>query len=74
MTTINRRNFLKLGSGIIVGSAMAGCAGISTGGATKKVVVVGGGTGCATTAKYLRMLDAFIHLTLTDSNNHNHTR
>lgn len=57
MTTINRRNFLKLGSGILVSSAVAGCSGMQIGGATKKVVVVGGGTGGATAAKYLRMFD-----------------
>lgn len=73
MTTINRRNFLKLGSGILVSSAVAGCSGMQIGGATKKVVVIGGGTGGATAAKYLRMFDPSIEVTLIEANKHYHT-
>jgi sulfide dehydrogenase [flavocytochrome c] flavoprotein subunit len=42
-------------------------------GATKKVVVVGGGTGGATAAKYLRMADPSIEVTLIEANEHYYT-
>ncbi len=72
MTTINRRNFLKLSGGVAVGSALAGCAGMNTG-ARKKVVVIGGGSGGATAAKYLTMMDANIDVTLIEANKNYHT-
>jgi sulfide dehydrogenase [flavocytochrome c] flavoprotein subunit len=42
-------------------------------GATKKVVVVGGGTGGATAAKYLRLADPSIEVTLIEANEHYYT-
>jgi len=47
-----RREFLKAGSATLAATAL-GCAGVPAGGA--KVVVVGGGYGGATAAKYVRM-------------------
>ncbi len=67
-----RRNFLKLfGAG--AGAATLGLAGCATGpgGApAKKVVVVGGGYGGTIAAKYLRMMDPSIEVTLIERNDH----
>lgn len=72
MSTINRRDFLKVTGGVTLGTALSGCATL-TGTAKKKVVVVGGGTGGATAAKYLTMMDPNIHVTLIEANRHYHT-
>ena len=67
MAKLNRRDFIKL-------AGVAGAAGATAGvpfsvlGATKKVVIVGGGIGGATTAKYLRMMDPGIEVTLVEQN------
>ncbi len=50
---LNRRDFMKLAGAAGVGVAFSGCA--SMGKARAQVVVVGGGYGGATVAKYLRM-------------------
>ena len=66
MKKINRRNFAK-----IIGSAgLASSLGMPSlvFGASKKVVVVGGGFGGATAAKYLRKLDSSIDVTLVEPN------
>lgn len=66
MSKINRRGFLKItgalsGSGLLPGSLLAaGKAGKA------KVVVIGGGFGGATAAKYLRILDPDIEVTLIE--------
>ncbi len=62
MTTFDRRTFLKLGAAASVLSA-AGCAG--TGGKAR-VVVVGGGFGGATAAKYIRMWDPSIEVVMVE--------
>ena len=72
MTTFNRRDFLKLGGGVVVGSALSGCASLNLG-ASKKVVVIGGGSGGATAAKYLTMMDPGIEVTLIEANKQYHT-
>ena len=65
-----RRNFVKT-SGALLGAAgtlglMAGCA---TGGSGAKVVVIGGGYGGATAAKYVRMWSDYgINVTLVEPN------
>ncbi len=69
---LERRNFLKLfGAG--AGAATLGLAGCATspggkGGA--KVVVVGGGYGGTIAAKYIKMMDASIDVTLIERNDH----
>ena len=66
MKKINRRNFAK-----IIGSAgLASTLGMPSlvFGASKKVVVVGGGFGGATAAKYVRKLDSSIDVTLVEPN------
>ncbi len=66
MKQINRRQFLKT---IAAGSALGslGFPAISRA-ASKRVVVVGGGTGGATVAKYLRLLDSNTEVTLIERN------
>ncbi|HPE81461.1 MAG: FAD-dependent oxidoreductase [Gammaproteobacteria bacterium] len=66
MAHITRRRFLQAtGSAVAVGAlgfpAIVGAAG-------KKVVVVGGGAGGATAAKYIRMADPSIEVTLIEAN------
>jgi sulfite dehydrogenase len=56
MTEFNRRDFLKATAAGAVSAAFAGCASVSeTGKPIGRVIVVGGGFGGATAAKYLRM-------------------
>ena len=58
-----RRDFIKLlGAGAALG--VAGCA--STGATKARVVVVGGGFGGATAAKYIRMWDASIEVVMIE--------
>ncbi|MEK7810550.1 MAG: FCSD flavin-binding domain-containing protein [Pseudomonadota bacterium] len=71
--TMERRNFLKfLGAG--AGVATLGLAGCATQPAmqsgTRKVVVVGGGYGGTIAAKYIRMMDPTIEVTLIERNDH----
>jgi len=53
--SMQRRDFLKAAGAAGVAGAMAGCASMPGGASAGKVVVVGGGYGGATAAKYLRM-------------------
>ncbi|MCC6867304.1 MAG: FAD-dependent oxidoreductase [Burkholderiales bacterium] len=53
--TIPRRNFLRAAAAAAGVGILPGCATTGTGGPRGKVVVVGGGYGGATAAKYLRM-------------------
>lgn len=68
---ITRRGFVK-GAGVATAIGMVGTPFIALG-ASKKVVVVGGGTGGATAAKYLRMADPTIEVTLIEANKHYYT-
>ncbi len=67
MSQINRREFIKL-------AAAASSAAVLTisksahAGAKGKVVVIGGGYGGATAAKYLRLMDPGVEVTLIESN------
>jgi NADPH-dependent 2,4-dienoyl-CoA reductase/sulfur reductase-like enzyme len=64
---MDRRQFLKAGAAGVAFSGLAGCSGMGT--ATKaRVAVVGGGYGGATAAKYIRMLDPGIEVTLIEPN------
>ena len=67
--TIRRRDFLKAASAAGATSVLGGCAGMATGPAAGSVVVVGGGYGGATTAKYIRMWsNGRIDVTLVETN------
>jgi sulfide dehydrogenase [flavocytochrome c] flavoprotein subunit len=68
---INRRSFLR-STGAITAVGAIGMPGLVFG-AGKKVVVVGGGTGGATAAKYLKRADASIDVTLIEANPVYHT-
>lgn len=71
MSDINRRDFVKLATGTFA----LGAAGLPmfSFGASSKVVVVGGGIGGATAAKYIRMMDSSVEVTLIEPNKHYHT-
>ena len=71
MSNMNRRNFLTLTSGMVAVSAL-GFPMLSFG-AGKRVVIVGGGMGGATAAKYIKMADASIEVTLIEINPIYHT-
>jgi sulfide dehydrogenase [flavocytochrome c] flavoprotein subunit len=73
MTEINRRNFIKLSGGAAAVAASVGYSSFAIGGASKKVVVIGGGIGGATAAKYIRMADSSIEVTVIEPNAHYHT-
>ena len=68
--TMQRREFLKAATAAGATTLVAGCASMGTGGpAIGKVVVVGGGYGGATAAKYLRMYSqGRVDVTLVESN------
>lgn len=67
MSKINRRNFIKAGGAVAAGVSALGY-GKFVAAATKKVVVVGGGIGGGTAAKYIRMMDPSIEVTLIEGN------
>ena len=68
---ITRRRFIQA-SGLATAVGTVGVPYIAMG-ATQKVVVVGGGTGGATAAKYLRMADSSIEVTLIEANKNYYT-
>jgi len=70
MSNFTRRNFLKVGGGAVAAASALGFSSFAIGGAAKKVVVVGGGIGGATAAKYIRMMDSSIEVTLIEANKH----
>ncbi len=73
MTTISRRQFLKLTSGAAAASLLSGAPAIARGAPAKHVVVVGGGAGGASAARYLRMNDPSIEVTLIEPNTEYYT-
>ncbi|HDP88722.1 MAG TPA: twin-arginine translocation signal domain-containing protein [Thioalkalivibrio sp.] len=71
MTQISRRNFIKtVGAGGALGLfGLAGCGSDNGGSAARaKVVIIGGGPGGATCAKYLKRFDSDIEVTLVEPN------
>jgi NADPH-dependent 2,4-dienoyl-CoA reductase/sulfur reductase-like enzyme len=73
MSAVSRREFLGgLGFGLLAGSSLAGCAASTKGDFAPKsgprVVVIGGGWGGATAAKYVRLLDPGIEVILVEPN------
>ena len=68
---ITRRGFIQT-AGAATAIGMVGTPYIALG-ATKKVVIVGGGTGGATAAKYIRMADSSVEVTVIEPNKHYHT-
>ena len=68
MSKFTRRNFLKVSGGAAVAASAMSISPFAIGGAGKKVVVVGGGMGGAVAAKYIRMMDSSIEVTLIEAN------
>jgi len=70
MTQFNRRNFLKLSGGALGTAAASGAAFYtpSAFAAKARVVVVGGGMGGATAARYIKRLDPAIDVTIVEAN------
>jgi NADPH-dependent 2,4-dienoyl-CoA reductase/sulfur reductase-like enzyme len=64
----NRRQLLKL-AGAAGALSLAGCAGMGSGAPKARVVVVGGGYGGATAAKYLRLWDPAIEVVMVEREN-----
>lgn len=69
---LNRRNFVKA-AGAASAVGIVGLPHIAKAGGGKKVVVVGGGTAGATAAKYLKMADESIDVTIVEPNEHYYT-
>jgi sulfide dehydrogenase [flavocytochrome c] flavoprotein subunit len=68
---ITRRGFIQT-AGAATAVGMVGVPYIAMG-ASKKVVVVGGGTAGATAAKYMKMADPSVDVTLIEANSHYYT-
>lgn len=68
MKHVDRRSFLKVAGGGIAASTLSGLSSFAIAAGGKNVVVVGGGVGGATAAKYIRMMDSSINVTLVEPN------
>ncbi len=68
--TVSRREFMKWASASAGVTAVTGCATGGSSGSAGRVVVVGGGYGGATAAKYIRMWAPDIAVTLVEPNQH----
>jgi sulfide dehydrogenase [flavocytochrome c] flavoprotein subunit len=66
---MNRRDFIRLTGGAIAAGGLVGLPYLAFG-AARKVVVVGGGVGGCTAAKYLRMMDPGVAVTLVTDKKH----
>ncbi|OGT89095.1 MAG: sulfide dehydrogenase [Gammaproteobacteria bacterium RIFOXYA12_FULL_61_12] len=66
MTDINRRAFIRAAGGVAALGATLGFPSLALGSA-RRVVVVGGGVGGSTVAKYLRKLDPTLAVTLIET-------
>ncbi|UCB56025.1 MAG: FAD-dependent oxidoreductase [Thiotrichales bacterium] len=71
MKKLNRRDFIKVAGTTAAVSALGFP--VIGNAASKKVVIVGGGTGGATCAKYIRMADASVEVTLIEPNKNYYT-
>ncbi|RKZ37237.1 MAG: cytochrome C [Gammaproteobacteria bacterium] len=69
---ITRRNFIKIATGITA-AGLSGCSNFSIATAKKRVIVIGGGAGGATAAKYIRQVDPSIDVTLIEKNRYYYT-
>ncbi|NOQ69547.1 MAG: twin-arginine translocation signal domain-containing protein, partial [Gammaproteobacteria bacterium] len=73
MSNFTRRKFLKAGAAVAAAGASLSYGSFAIGGSSKKVVIVGGGIGGATAAKYIRMMDSSIDVTLIEANKNYYT-
>jgi sulfide dehydrogenase [flavocytochrome c] flavoprotein chain len=65
---MHRRQFLRAGAAGLAVAGFAGCAGLPGAAPKARVVVVGGGFGGATAAKYIRLYDPSIEVILVEPN------
>ena len=71
MSKISRRNFVKLAgatAAVATTVSYSRMASAKSHGSHKRVVIVGGGMGGATAAKYIRMADSSVEVTLIEAN------
>lgn len=73
MSEFTRRKFLKAGVAVTAAGASLSYGSFAIGGSNKKVVIVGGGIGGATAAKYIRMMDSSVDVTLIEANKNYYT-
>ncbi len=73
MANFTRRDFLKVTGTAAAASSLTLAAGTASAAAKGKVVIVGGGIGGTTAAKYIRMADPSIEVTVIEPNQHYHT-
>ncbi|MEA3411131.1 MAG: FCSD flavin-binding domain-containing protein [Pseudomonadota bacterium] len=76
MSSVSRRNFIRLvaGAGATSALALAGCkTPTEAGKAGGNVIVIGGGFGGATCARYLKKFDPSVNVTLIETNKVYHT-
>ncbi len=66
--SMNRRDFLKASAAALATTALAGCATTSGANARGRVVIIGGGFGGATAAKYLKKWAPELDVTLVERN------
>ncbi len=71
MANFTRRKFIQVAGGAAAASSLGFPA--IVGAASKKVVIVGGGTAGATAAKYIRMADSSVDVTIVEPNEHYYT-
>lgn len=72
MSTINRRKFIQMTGSAVAAGTMLSLPGVARAGG-KKVVIVGGGVAGATTARYLKIQDPSIDVTVIETNANYHT-
>ena len=72
MSNFTRRSFIKLTGGVAAASVVAGAA-PAIAGAKQKVVVIGGGYAGAIAAKYLKLGDKNLDVTLIEMDRHYHS-
>ncbi len=72
MSNLSRRQFVTIAAGSVAAAAMVSFPFIARG-ANQKVVVIGGGSGGVIAAKYIRMADPTIDVTLIEQNKYYHT-
>ena len=72
MKKLNRRNFIKI-AGTTAAVSAIGFPTIAAAAGKKQVVSVGGGTGGATAARYIRRADPSVEVTLIEPNEHYYT-
>jgi len=69
---ITRRNFIQMATGMTV-AGLTSCSNLPAITGKKRVVIIGGGAGGATAAKYIRQADPSVEVTLIEKKQHYYT-